>query len=384
MGASQPKVERKNECACCYSEKCCRGYNRTGIALFLICVILQIVSLATPWMTFNLQRSSNIGDLETLNMKFYTGGVEIFHEMNNATTGNVVSSYEFCSYENRPGVPIKETIIVLANTTICPTLTMVPPLFHNTVTTTGIATIISGVLMILWFFYRSTNNGIKRLFRSKCCTQSVSLLLSAMVIGFAIPGFAIISDQFFAAVKKDFGGYSFWDDWGCEINDYWGSCWDTSNCGYNQNTWFSACNSNVYNDAGFILATTSLGFYVIFCVYSWIGSWCCSCCCPGVEEELFPSATVSVHYSAMGVPTATTFATMSAPYTLYVHHGAQFPSKIMVTASSLPELEAGIRNNLGISVPFKIAVFDEICQQYVLVTSLQLIPQQATIQLLFN
>jgi len=237
--------------------------------------------------------------------------------------------------------------------------------------------------MMLWFFYRSTNNGIKRLFRSKCCTQSISLLLSAMVIGFSIPGFAIISDQFFSAVSKDFGGSTFWDGWGCDFYYSWGSCY--SSCGYNQNNWYNYCDSNQYNDAGYILSTVTLAFYVIFSVYSWIGSWCCSCCCPGVDEELFPSATVSVHYSAVGgVATATTFTTTSAPYTLYVHHGAQFPSKIMVTASSLPELEAGIRSNLGVSVPFKIAVFDEICQQYVLVTSLQLIPQQATIQLLFN
>jgi len=221
------------------------------------------------------------------------------------------------------------------------------------------------------------------LFRSKCCTQSVSLLLSTMVVGFAVPGFAIISDQFYSAIQKDFGGKPFWDDWGCDLDMNYGYCYSYS-CGWNQNVWFNSCNSYSFQDSGFIISTVTLSLYVLFSIYSWIGSWCCSCCCPGVEDELFPSATVSVHYSAVGAPTATTFATMSAPYTLYVHQGAQFPSKIMVTASSLPELEAGIRNNLAITAPFKIAVFDEICQQYVLVTSLQLIPQQATIQLLFN
>jgi hypothetical protein len=355
MGASHPKTENRNECACCYSIKCCRGYNRTGIGLFLICVILQIVSLATPWQSFTLERYNNAGDTETLNLKFYTGGLEVYHEMINSTTGNIGSNYAYCSYENRPNVPIKETIIYLVNTSVCPTLSFVPPLFHSTVTTTGIATIISAVLMMLWFFYRSTNNGIKRLFRSKCCTQSVSLLLSAMVVGFSIPGFAVIADQFYTAVIKDFGGKAFFSDWGCDLYESWGNCWSSS-CGWNKNVWFTQCNSDMFNDTGFALATTTLGFYVLFSIYSWIGSWCCVCCCPGVEDEreIFSSATVSVHYSAIGGPTATNnpIATMSAPYTLYVHHGAQFPSKIMVNASSLSELEVGIRTNLGITVPF--------------------------------
>jgi len=70
-------------------------------------------------------------------------------------------------------------------------------------------------------------------------------------------------------------------------------------------------------------------------------------------------------------------------FTLYVHHGGQYPSKLIVSASTLEELKSNIITGLGITLPFKIAIFDEICQQYVMVSSIQLIPQQATIQLLF-
>jgi len=130
-----------------------------------------------------------------------------------------------------------------------------------------------------------------------------------MVVGFAIPGFAIITDQFYVAAQKDFGGNAFWDNWGCDLNQYWGYCYSSYCSNYQPGNWFNNCNSHSYDDAGYIISTVTLAFYVLFSVYSWIGSWCCSCCCPGIEEEVFPSATVSIHYSAVGGPTSTTTAT---------------------------------------------------------------------------
>jgi len=373
-------IKEKNECSCCYSINCCKIYNRTGLLLFVLLAILQIVSLATPWQAFYLSKTYESGDTEQLEMHFYLGGITVGHTYT-PTGGESKDNYVYCSYEDSKAVAIKDSIVTLMNSTLCPKLTFVPSLFHGGVTSTGILTIIFAILMVIWFAYRTTITGIKRLFRQRCCTQLISVVLSVLILSFAIPGMSLVGDQFGHSVWQDFGT-TFWESWGCDLNYNYFYCSSSSSCTDNYRDY---CNSAYNSDTGFIIACVNIGLYVVFCIYSWIGSWCCACCCPGVEEEVFPTASVSVHYT--GLPTETITTTGITPvnnYTLYVHHGAQFPSKLIVNVSSLEELHNTIMTNLGIMAPFKVAVFDDICQQYVLVSSLQLIPPQATIQLLFN
>jgi len=311
--------------------------------------------------------------VESLTLRYHLNGLEILHTY--ATqTGDPAGVNRFCYYQD-PGVSVHNSILMLLNSTECPMMVNVQPLFHDTVISTGILTIICVALMIMWLLYRSTLNGIKRLFRNQCCTQSVSLLLTVLIVGFSIPGFAIIVDQFWPAVYNDFGK-TFWGSWGCTsyYSDGYVSC--SGNCLGLPNSY--DCNSQWSYDTGMVIAYVNLAMYVILCIYSWIGSWCCSCCCPGVEYEVFPTTTTSVHYTN---PNA---ICPLGEYVLYVHHGAQFPTKVVVKASTLDDLNSGIRECLQITAPFKVAVFDEVCQQYVLVTTLQLIPPQATVQLLFN
>jgi len=350
------------------------------MVLFLILAILQIVSLSTSWMYFSGVRTDPNNNVETLTLRWYLGGLSISHQYNPSTQGNMVSVYQYCDYESKNTVPPQNSILNFTNTTSCPTMTNTPQLFHSTVTSTGILTIICDILMIIWLGYRSTLNGIKRLFRSQCCTMSVSLLLSVLVIGFSAPGFSLIVDQFNNAVVKDFGKI-FWSSWGCSTSYYSSSYFSCYSSSCNPLPYGYYCNSAINNDTGMVIAYVNLAFYVIFSVYTWIGSWCCSCCCPGVDEEVFPTTTTSIHYT--NAMTATVPQT-SGEYTLYVHHGAQFPTKVVVRAATIEQLHHGIMETLGLSLPFRVAVFDEICQQYVLVTSLQLIPPQATVQLLFN
>jgi len=70
-------------------------------------------------------------------------------------------------------------------------------------------------------------------------------------------------------------------------------------------------------------------------------------------------------------------------FTLFVHHGGVLPTKMILTASNFQELEMGVGQNLGVS-SFKLAVYDEMSKQYVMVNDMSLIPSQATVQLLFQ
>jgi len=253
---------------------------------------------------------------------------------------------------------------------------------------TGILNIVAVIGIIFWLGYRSTHNGIKRLLRQKCCTQVISLFLTFLVVGFSVPGITVFSLSFPDAAGADFG-LSFWKYWGCgidsgvEINcDYYYG--DNPFCPDN----IVSCDGNAQPDVGYFCSTTNIALYFLLCFYSWIGSWCCSCCCPGVEEEVFPTRTLNVNYPPYLEPSSSSsnplMSTVPMTYTLYIHHGAQFPSKLIVSVSTLEELKSNIMTGLGITVPFKIAIYDDICQQYVMVSSLQLIPHQATIQLLFS
>jgi len=271
---------------------------------------------------------------------------------------------------------------MLMNSSYCPKLNTIPSVFSGPVIPTGALNIVSAVILIIWFVYRSTHNGIKRLFRQKCCTQFISILLSIFVLGFSIPSIVVITSDFASAAYLDFGS-TFWNNWGCSSQNSDNIYCYTSyySCGDNPTM---ACTSTSYPDTGFIIAAANLGFYLLVCFYSWIGSWCCSCCCPGVEDEVFPT-TVNIQstpYMETGSSNPL-LSTLPITYTLYVHHGGEYPSKLIVSASSLEELKSIIITSLGITIPFKIAIFDEICQQYVMVTSLQLIPNQATLQLIF-
>jgi len=219
---------------------------------------------------------------------------------------------------------------------------------------------------------RTTVNGMKRLFRNKCCTHTVSLVFTVMVLGSSTAGFVIFLDQFFDALYTEFGA-GFWANWGCEYSGYY--C--TNYC--SPKGWI--CRSDINYDVGLILWLSTYSFYVIFCFYTWFGSWCCTCCCPGVEEETLSTTSISVHYAQQSSETSTP---LISNYVLYVHFGEQFPTKLALHASSLEELTYGIRTSLNITQPFKIAVFDDTCNQYVLVTSLSLVPNQATLQLMFN
>jgi len=362
---------QKNECICCYSMKCCKAYNQAGIIIFLILGILQIVSLATSWINVDLQRTLNKGkgDSDYIMMQFSLGGVAITHSYL-PVNGMLISNSVYCSYGSS-AVPLIDSILGSINSTLCPMMTVLPPLFQKIVIPTGSLTVISVLIMIIWMAYRTTVNGTKRLFRNKCCTQTVSFLLTIIVLGTSIPGFALIAGQFGNSARADFG-QNFWTNWGCKYSDYCdNSCYDLQ--------W--TCDSSINYDVGLIIALTTFAFYVMFGVYTWIGSWCCSCCCPGVEDEVLSTSTVSVHYTQQSSENSTPLVTK---YTLYVHYGEQYPTKLLLSAASLEEFTHGIKTALGITLPFKIAVFDDICQQYVVVSSLQLVPQQATIQLIFN
>jgi len=324
-------------------------------------------------------------------MYFYLSGVEIDHSYQPASLQrDTIESTQFCSYHHVYNTAVKDSILSLANSSACPPLNDLSVLFKGPVTGCGVMTILSCFVMVIWFYYRSTFNGIKRLFQNQCCTQMVSLFISAMILGFASPGFAVFVDQFNTNIWKDFGA-NFWGLWGCQLSLYSNNL----QCGSCQFPQRNYCNTNINQDTGFIIGVSNFGFIVLFCVYSWIGSWCCPCCCPGFDPEILPTKKMITNNSSVDYTgdhpsssslssTALTSATGVGSYTLYVHHGAQFPTKIVVNASTLSELEVGIRNNLDITMPFRIAVFDDVCQQYVLVTSLTLVPPQATIQLLFS
>jgi len=297
------------------------------------------------------------------------------------SVGDSTVTGQYCSYYHISNVDVKDSIITLANSSFCPPLIQTAALFLGPVTGCGVMSILSSLVMIIWLYYRSTHNGIKKLFQRQCCTQSVSLFISAMIIGFSITDFAVFAEQWYTCVYKDFET-SFWNHWACYLDQN-----HMLNCvGYC--LWAPFCNVKISPEAGFFFATSHCAFTVLFCLYSWIGSWCCNCCCPGVEEVVEPSNRASVvtytaDLSAMHTNTITSASGVGS-YTLYVHHGSQFPSKLSVNVSTFSELEVAISNNLELTKPFKIAVFDEVCKQYVLVTSLTLVPPQATIQLLFN
>jgi len=71
-------------------------------------------------------------------------------------------------------------------------------------------------------------------------------------------------------------------------------------------------------------------------------------------------------------------------YNLLVHHGGALPTKVTVAASSMEQLLGGIAQQLGITVPFSIAVFDPNFNQYTGVASLGALPQNATVQVVFQ
>jgi len=100
-----------------------------------------------------------------------------------------------------------------------------------------------------------------------------------------------------------------------------------------------------------------------------------------------PSAVVVTSQGDGATTTQTTTTTTVAggsTYQLLVNHGAALPTKVVLTADSLEQLLTGISQQLNITVPFSIVVFDPNFNVYAGVTSIQAVPQVATVQILFS
>jgi len=190
-----------------------------------------------------------------------------------------------------------------------------------------------------------------------------------------------------SAIATDLGS-AFLVSYGCSSSSSWKGfyCYDYNYC---SNTLPYSCYSSAYQVTGWIISCANMGMLVLGVLYTWIGSWCCSCCCHELEDNNPTSADVqTVRYvTTSNNPYGTrNVNTVVVPqtYTLFVHHGGPFPTKMVVVASSLREMEMFVSQNLGLSVPFRMAVFDDLAKQYVMVSTMELIPTQATIQLIFQ
>jgi len=243
-----------------------------------------------------------------------------------------------------------------------------------------VVAILAEFAMIIWLAYRSSKKGIDSLFNNKCVTQLISIILSVFVIGFGSATFSLLPGRLGSALVKDYGA-SFWTYYRCYVNYY--SSNNALEC-YGYSCSYSPC-AIEQDGAGFIIAYTNLVFLFFSVIYTWIGSWCCACCrCMDGTSSTNPYATTYSQGTGGMVTTQVPYLNTTKNFTLFVHHGSPLPTKLVLMASTFQELHAGIAQNIGVTVPFTIAVYDEQVKQYVMVTSLAAIPSQVTIQLMFQ
>jgi len=213
-----------------------------------------------------------------------------------------------------------------------------------------------------------------------------------------VPIFRFFLDKIEGAIIPDFGS-KFFESYGCQVstaNQYL-RC-ENYQC-YNVDY---SCSSSNNPGPGFIIAVSNMAMLFLGVLYTWIGSWCCDCCCPDLKLSEHTSMVTSTNPTSpvytndtqqptpinyLGGPyiATTVMPQVGGPrtFTLIVHHGGVLPTKMVLTASNFQELEIGVGQNLGVS-SFKLAVYDDLSKQYVMVNDLSLIPSQATVQLLFQ
>jgi len=337
--------------------------------------ILQIVSISLSWEDISLQRTFPNGDTEQITMGFPAEYVDITHSYY-PSSGNALEIDQSAScYYDSTEVNSKTNILFNLSTNDCPPTKRVEGIFPS-ITGTSAAAIISEFLMIVWLFYRTSNSGIYLLFREKCSTQFVSIIISCLIIGFSTASFSLYPNRLETAIYQDFGA-PFFTSYGCSMG------WDLDCYGYCSP---NNCQSISGAGAGWIMSVSNMGMLVIAVIYTWIGSWCCECCCPGAKPPdsslIIPSTTQ--YGTSINYPEDYLTALQPRTITLFVHHGGPLPSKMVLVASNFQELEMGVGHNLGLTVPFKMVVYDEMSKQYVMINDLALVQAQATVQILFK
>jgi len=380
--------KKESNCVCCISIECCRVYNKIGIFFFAVWFILQIVAISTPWETIRLSRTNQntqSSDVELISMSFYATTVQFIHSITPSSGSSFIKTNTVvCSY-GKSLSSSSTNILINLTSDVCPPLTNVGNAFPS-ITGTSAAAIISEFFMIILLFYRTTNSGINYMFKARCSTQLVSLFISALIVAFSSATFALYLSYIEIAIVQDFG-VNLFNSYGCYASQYYLNC--------NYYTYYSNgyclpgyyCDSSNDMGTGWIIAVSNMGMLTIGVVYTWIGSWCCPCCCPGTlptDETTTITTTNPLNYMVSSSIQSNTPQIQSRTFTLFIHHGGPLPTKLSVTASTFQELEAGVAQGIGLTVPFRVAVYDDMSKQYVMVTNLELVPLQATVQLLFQ
>jgi len=390
QGDHVPLTPKKSSAlACCITRDCCNIYNKIGIFLFVVWFVIQIVSVSIPWEEVFLARTYRNGDTEFVIMQFYPQYVSISHSINPGNSATLEQSvYKDCPYvvTNLPSGITSENILFNVTSTVCPPTNQIGRIFP-TIIGTSAAAIVCEFIMILWLIYRTTYSGFTSLFKDKCTTQLVSFIIGTLIIAFSCVPYAFFADRGEFAIAADLGT-TLLVSYGCDSTYSWKGLYCYSN--YCSNFPYT-CQSYANQVTGFIMSCANMGMLVVGVFYTWIGSWCCSCCCHELEENNSTTSDIqTVRYVTSSnnpyssLRNLNTIPAVQQTYTLFVHHGGPFPTKMVVVASSLQEMEMIVSQNLGLSVPFKMAVFDDMAKQYVMVSSMDLISPQATIQLLFQ
>jgi len=150
-------------------------------------------------------------------------------------------------------------------------------------------------------------------------------------------------------------------------------------------------------DAGYPCAIVSAVMSTVFFIYVWLGSFCCECCCGLAQPQTAVIITQQTQAPQVVETTTTTTTTptpvmttmvqqpmmMTPQYTLLVHFGNPVPTQLVLNATNLGELCAGLSSQLSISVPFSISVFNPSYNAYIPVSDLSQVPSMATVQLNF-
>jgi len=235
------------------------------------------------------------------------------------------------------------------------------------------------------------------MFSQKCATFWVTFVLTGFICVLAILAVSVCGTNAMVNAYVTEWGAKFWQNYNCYQYQfgalYYGTLCPINYCifdlGCSCRGSTGNCNSSDNFAGGYVLAAVNSSFLILWCFYCWFGSWCCDCCsCQ--QQALNTPDVIQVNTAPAPqqqvVDTVTTNTVMMGgnTYNLLVHHGGSIPTKVVVTAGTLEQLLGGIAAQLGINVPFSIAVFDPSFNQYAGLANLASLPQNATVQVVFH
>jgi len=271
-----------SECYCCTTKKWCRAYNIVGVIFFVVFFVLQICSAAFSWFSYYLSRTVATGIFSgtrtTVSLNIRLVEVLIIGTYF-VPRGPYVESRISCPYDkgDYSHVGIIQSILYDPTSSQCPPTSNLAYAIEP-ILAFSVISILSIVAHIGWMIFRSTDKGFLCLKDHKCSSFSISLVLSVITIIFSTLSYAW-RKQVEDALIYDFG-VQFWTSYGCLAT------------GLNNTAPYLQCSSNFQFDCpssfncysyseintGYILAVTDMILLVLCCFYSFLGSWCCTCC----------------------------------------------------------------------------------------------------------